>query len=132
MTFPGVAVDRPPGLPPPTAAPAAMLTSAADAKPALPGPPKAATWHALPPPAATAIEKLALTELGGPAIPDGEGSGDVWRLTLPPAVADRLRSLLDRQRAGKPLTAAERAEAHGLLDIAEYFVIQRLRRRLAA
>jgi hypothetical protein len=43
-----------------------------------------------------------------------------------------LRSLLDRQRAGKPLTAAERAEAHGLLDIAEYFVIQRLRRRLAA
>jgi hypothetical protein len=84
------------------------------------------------PPAPTAIEELALTELRGLAIPDGDGSPDVWRLTLPPAVADRLRSLLDRQHAGKPLTAAERAEARGLLDIAEYFVIQRLRRRLAA
>ncbi|MGB7160981.1 MAG: hypothetical protein WBD40_23170 [Tepidisphaeraceae bacterium] len=47
-------------------------------------------------------------------------------------MAARLRSLLERQDAGKPLTAAERAEAQGLLDIAEFFVVQRLRQRLAA
>ena len=41
-------------------------------------------------------------------------------------------TLLERQEAGKSLTANERAEAKGLLDIAEYFVVQRLRRRLAA
>jgi hypothetical protein len=61
-----------------------------------------------------------------------DGSGEALRLSLPPAVATRLRSLLDRHHAGKPLTAAERAEAEGLLDIAEYFVVQRLRQRLAA
>jgi hypothetical protein len=51
---------------------------------------------------------------------------------LPPAVAARLQSLLEPQEAGKSLTAAERAEAQGLLDIAKYFVVQRLRQRLAA
>jgi L-amino acid N-acyltransferase YncA len=59
-------------------------------------------------------------------------SSHASRLSLPPAVAARLRWLLERQDAGKPLTAAERAEAQGLLDIAEYFVVQRLRQRLAA
>ena len=58
---------------------------------------------------------------------------DALRLSLPPAVAARLKSLLDRHHAGhKPLTAAERAEAEGLLDIAEFFVVQHLRQRLAA
>ena len=63
----------------------------------------------------------------------GEESGDgPPRLCLPAGVAARLRSLLDKHEAGgKSLTAAERAEAEGLLDIAEYFVVQRLRQRLA-
>jgi hypothetical protein len=65
-------------------------------------------------------------------ISDAVTASDASRLSLPPAVAARLRSLLDRQDAGKALTAAERAEAQGLLDIAEYFVVQRLRQRLAA
>ena len=34
---------------------------------------------------------------------------------LPIAVAARLRSLLDRQDAGNPLSADERAEAEGLV-----------------
>jgi hypothetical protein len=102
---------------------------------------------ALPPPAsegagAGAIQKAFsphpahATALALPALPDadgpGTGAGDGLRLSLPPAVAARLRSLLDRHESGKTLTAAERAEAQGLLDIAEYFAIQRLRSRLAA
>jgi len=58
--------------------------------------------------------------------------GIAVRLSLPPAVAARLRSLLERHDAGKALTAAERSEAQGLLDIAEFFIVQRLRQRLAA
>ena len=55
-----------------------------------------------------------------------------WHAVMSPAVADRLRSLVKRHESGKTLSAAERAEAQGLLDIAEYFVVQRLRNRLAA
>ena len=105
----------------------------------LPAPKKA---PALPPPATaplTGIQKavsphataLALADADGP-----DGPSDGLRLSLPPAGAARLRSLLVRYAggggAGKSLTAAERAEAQGLLDIAEFFVVQRLRNRLAA
>jgi hypothetical protein len=95
--------------------------------------------RALPAPPVTAIQKATSstsTELGLPrAFPDvsADGPGDVLRLSLPAGVAVRLKCLLDRHHGGtKPLTAAERAEAEGLLDIAEYFVVQRLRQRLAA
>ncbi len=40
---------------------------------------------------------------------------DLARFRLPIAVAARLRSLLDRQDAGNPLSADERAEAEGLV-----------------
>jgi hypothetical protein len=127
-----------PALPPPQAA----------ATPALP-PPQFTAATALPPPKkppalpspksapSTAIQKTFSPSATSLALPDADGATDGLRLTLPPAVADRLRSLLDRHEAsargaGKPLTAAERAEAQGLLDIAEFFVVQRLRNRLAA
>ena len=75
----------------------------------------------------------AAMPLSVPNAGDAGGAGDASRLCLPAAVAARLQSLLDRHHAGnKPLTAAERAEAEGLLDIAEFFVVQRLRHRLAA
>ncbi len=54
---------------------------------------------------------------------------DDWDdLELPPAVAGRLHALLDRQEAGDPLTPAERAEAGGLVDMAEMLTLLRLRR----
>jgi hypothetical protein len=122
--------DQQSALPPPNAAnPTACL------------PPPQAKVPALPAPPVTAIQKAtstASTELGLPrAFPDvsADAPAEALRLSLPPAVAARLKSLLDRHHAGggsKPLTAAERAEAEGLLDIAEYFVVQRLRQRLAA
>jgi len=94
---------------------------------------------ALPPPATaavTAIQKAFSLDATALALADADGASDGLRLSLPPAVAARLRSLLDRHAggggAGKTLTAAERAEAQGLLDIAEFFVLQRLRNRLAA
>ena len=50
---------------------------------------------------------------------------DLFR--LPEAVGTRLRSLLDRQNAGQPLTSDERAEAEGLVDLAEFLRLLRLR-----
>jgi len=105
--------------PPPPSRPAA----------ALPAPPK----KTLPAPATgTAIQRALSGDATTLALLDASGGGDGLCLSLPPAVAARLRSLLDRHEAGKTLTAAERAEAQGLLDIAEFFVVQRLRNRLAA
>ena len=52
---------------------------------------------------------------------------DLERFRLPGAVADRLRELLDRQDSGQPLTERERAEAQGLVDLAEMLTLLRLR-----
>ena len=61
-----------------------------------------------------------------------EPSTDLARLVLPAAVNDRLQSLLDRQDAGQPLTPAERAEAEGLSDLADFLSFLRLRTERAA
>lgn len=52
---------------------------------------------------------------------------DLPELRLPAAVAARLQSLLDRQDAGQPLTPEERAEAEGLVDLADLLTLLRLR-----
>jgi hypothetical protein len=52
---------------------------------------------------------------------------DLARFQLPPAVAARLQSLLDRQDAGQPLTEQEREEAEGLVNLAEFLTLLRLR-----
>ena len=52
---------------------------------------------------------------------------DLARLRLPEAVAARLQDLLDRQDAGHSLTAQEREEAEGLVDLAEFLSLLRLR-----
>jgi hypothetical protein len=44
-----------------------------------------------------------------------------------PADLARLLSLLDRQDAGQPLTAEERGEAEGLVNVAEFLTLLRLR-----
>jgi hypothetical protein len=122
-TFPDMSVDQPPGLPP---------LSATNPNPALPAPNATPALPAPPTPPVTAIQKAVPADAARLALPESGGLDDAWRLSLPPAVAARLRSLVERQDAGKPLTPAERAEALGLIDIAEFFVVQRLRRRLAA
>jgi hypothetical protein len=79
---------------------------------------------------------LPPTQFGAPsaalALPEGNQTSDNLPMRLPKAGSNRLRSLLVRHAAGKTLTAAERSDAQGLLDIAEFLVIQRLRHRLAA
>ena len=52
---------------------------------------------------------------------------DLARYRLPAAVAARLQSLLDRQDTGQPLSADERAEAEGLVDLADLLTLLRLR-----
>ena len=52
---------------------------------------------------------------------------DLQRFRLPEAVAARLQSLLDRQDAGRPLSLQERDEAEGLVDLAEFLTLLRLR-----
>ncbi len=52
---------------------------------------------------------------------------DLARFRLPDGVAARLRSLLDRQDAGQPLTGPERDEAEGLVNLAEFLTLLRLR-----
>jgi hypothetical protein len=52
---------------------------------------------------------------------------DLARLRLPAAVAARLQTLLDRQDAGQSLSSEEREEAEGLVDLAEFLTLLRLR-----
>jgi len=52
-------------------------------------------------------------------------------LRLPPAVAARLQSLLDRQDAGQTLTKQERDEAEGLVDLAEFLSLLRMKKERA-
>jgi hypothetical protein len=52
---------------------------------------------------------------------------DLARFRLPPAVDKRLQGLLDRQDGGERLTAAERKEAEGLVNLAELLSLLRLR-----
>jgi len=58
--------------------------------------------------------------------------GDLKRFRLPRGVDRRLQQLLDKQsRAGK-LSAEERREAEGLVDLAEMLTLLRLRAERAA
>jgi len=46
---------------------------------------------------------------------------------LPPSVDERLQELLDRQDRGETLTDSERREAEGLVELAEFLSLLRLR-----
>ena len=52
---------------------------------------------------------------------------DLERFRLPEAVAARLQSLLDQQDAGGRFSLQERDEAEGLVDLAEFLTLLRLR-----
>jgi hypothetical protein len=54
-------------------------------------------------------------------------AAEISRFKLPLGVRKRLEELLDRQDAGHPLTAAERREAEGLVELAEFLTLLRLR-----
>ena len=57
---------------------------------------------------------------------------DLAGFRLPDGVNARLQDLLDRQDRGVPLTAAERKEAEGLVHLAEWLTLLRLRVERAA
>lgn len=49
------------------------------------------------------------------------------RFKLPVGVKNRLQKLLDRQDSGEKLTVSERREAEGLVDLAEFLALLKLR-----
>ena len=53
--------------------------------------------------------------------------GDLARFRLPRGVQRRLQALLDTQERGQALTAAEKREAEGLVDLTELLSLLRLR-----
>jgi hypothetical protein len=61
-----------------------------------------------------------------------EMPGDLARFRLPPGVNARLQELLDRQDRGLVLNDSERLEAEGLVDLAEFLTLLRLRAEGAA
>jgi hypothetical protein len=52
---------------------------------------------------------------------------ELTQFELPVAVHERLQFLLDRQDAGVSLSETERREAEGLVDVAEFLSLLRLR-----
>jgi hypothetical protein len=56
-----------------------------------------------------------------------EMPGDLARFRLPAGVQQRLQELLDRQDAGNALTAEEKSEAEGLVEVADLLSLLRLR-----
>ena len=52
---------------------------------------------------------------------------DLAHFCLPPGVDARLRGLLDKQDRGEALSAEERQEADGLVDLADTLSLLRLR-----
>ena len=56
-----------------------------------------------------------------------EMPGDLAKFRLPKGVARRLQALLDKQDQGDPLTAAEKRETEGLVDLADLLSLLRLR-----
>ncbi len=52
---------------------------------------------------------------------------DLARLELPTGVKRRLNDLLDKQDQGDKLTARERCEAEGLVDLADLLSLLKLR-----
>jgi hypothetical protein len=58
---------------------------------------------------------------------------DLAKFCLPEGVQHRLESLLDQQDRGEPLSADERREAEGLVNLADLLSVLRLRtERLAS
>lgn len=58
--------------------------------------------------------------------------GDLARFKLPTGGSDRLTALLDKQDSGQTLTDQERAEAEGLVDLADTLTYLGLKARAAA
>jgi hypothetical protein len=56
-----------------------------------------------------------------------DAPSDLAKFRLPVAVDTRLQMLLDRQDSGQPLTTDEKAEAEGLVDLADLLTVLRLR-----
>jgi hypothetical protein len=62
-----------------------------------------------------------------PVLVEIEMPDDMAGFRLPAAVNERLQTLLDRQDSGQFLSPQERSEAEGLVELAEWLSLLRLR-----
>ena len=83
--------------------------------------------------ALVAVEKLR-SVLSMPKTPPLEmpALSNLGRLRFPPGVQRRFNELLERQNKGPKLTARERREAEGLVEMAEWISLLKLRARRAS
>lgn len=58
---------------------------------------------------------------------EAEMPGELARFRPPGGVRERLQELLDRQDSGEKLTAEEKREAEGLVEVADLLSLLRLR-----
>ena len=65
--------------------------------------------------------------MAGSVVIEVELPGDLRQFRFPKALDRRLHDLLDKQDRGDKLTAAERKEAEGLVDVAEMLSLLKLR-----
>ena len=56
---------------------------------------------------------------------------DLAQFRMPPGVNSRLQESLDRQDQGTPLSAAEKQEAEGLVELSELLSLSKLRAQRA-
>ena len=70
--------------------------------------------------------------MAGPVLIELDMPADLKRFTLPEGVKQRLQALLDKQDEGEGLTAKERDEAEGLVDLGELLSLLKLRVSRAA
>ena len=62
-----------------------------------------------------------------PVVVEIEMPADLHEFRLPEGVQRRLQDLLDRQDEGQALTPTERMEAEGLVDLAEWLSLLKLK-----
>jgi len=62
-----------------------------------------------------------------PVVMEIEMPASLEEFRLPEGVHQRLQDLLDRQDQGEPLTPAERREAEGLVELAEWLSLLKLK-----
>lgn len=68
-----------------------------------------------------------ITVMSQPIVFELEVPEELAAFRLPAGVDQRLQTLLDRQDRGETLSAEERREAEGLVDLAELLALLRLR-----
>jgi hypothetical protein len=84
-------------------------------------------WPSLENPGALRRHVATLTSMSSATLIKVPVPAGLSQFKLPAGVQRRLTKLLDQQDSGSPLTSAERREAEGLVELAEFLSLLKLR-----